>query len=155
MLTSRALSRSGSYASLPSALAGGVAQVTPLQRSRAPSTHRRGASMAPSIPVAVASPVPSVSPNQPLEQIGVRCIDDELRMQLRPDTYARECSLVMHRRFSPADQIHTVRLIPSLDGQAHRDGRANRTHRSAAAVAGATTGVSAAAVAAAVAESPS
>lgn len=155
MPTSRALSRSGSYASLPSAPAGGVAQVTPLQRSRAPSTHRRGVSMAPSIPAAVAAPVAAIPSNQPLEQIGVRCIDDELRLQLRPDMYARECSLVMHRRFSPADQIHTVRLISSLDDQVRRDGRANRTRRGAAAVAGVTAGVSAAAVAAAVAESPS
>ena len=60
------------------------------------------------------------------ELLGAR-FDTELQVDLRDDIVLRRVDLLLHRRGGPADQIHTVRLIPPPAPKHHANINNNKT----------------------------
>lgn len=82
--------------------------------SRSSSGHHRKVSSS-------SSPSPRLAPTVPFEHIGTRVVDVDLRMVLREDMRVGEVMVVLHRRFSPTEQIHTAKLVPTLHSHDQRD----------------------------------
>ena len=122
------LPRVGSVGALPPTSA--PAPAAPPKRQSASQIAAANASAAAAASAkAAAAAAAALAAQQPFELIGVRRADPDLRLRVRADVDLRECSLVLHRRFSPADQIHTVQLVPTLGDQTRRNQRAEVRHR--------------------------